>query len=212
MAQSREPQIFHGHLKFDAILTVPTRAGSIPMPMPRARVLSMDHRVTQGINHSSDRGNLHNTDVTINGKPYTGAVDISVRCLTEPQIRTLLAGSRQGTDLPHGSENPGRTTGRARHTFMPFGWPARLKRVLRQQVESWLRGANGLGTDQPYAFWKPSAEMSRTVAMLYRASNGTALRNSTMEARERRKNFMGGGTTGLGPVLILAQLSKLDRR
>src|SRR5438552_16620943 len=43
---------------------------------------SLAHRITQGINHSAERGNVHDTDVTIQGVSYTGAADISVRCLT----------------------------------------------------------------------------------------------------------------------------------
>src|SRR5688572_6535897 len=34
------------------------------------------HRITQGINHSTSRGNVHDTDGMINGAAYTGAVDI----------------------------------------------------------------------------------------------------------------------------------------
>src|SRR6185436_18125601 len=46
------------------------------------QAIAVAHRITQGMNDSSDRGNVHQADATINGKPYTAAVDISVRCLT----------------------------------------------------------------------------------------------------------------------------------
>src|SRR4029077_21154904 len=54
--------------------------------------LAVAHRITQAINHSPDRGNGRDTDGTFNVKPYTGAVDISIRCLTQAQIKSLLAG------------------------------------------------------------------------------------------------------------------------
>jgi hypothetical protein len=144
--------------------------GLIPDAYEALKRLTLGHRITQGINHSSDRGNVHDTDVTINGKHFTGAVDISVRCLTEPQIRTLL-GRLADAGFAGWFRKPGEDgwTGPPHIHAIWVGCP--LKRVLRQQVESWLRGSNGLGTDQPYAFWKPSAEMNRRVAMLYRAVN-----------------------------------------
>ena len=40
---------------------------------------------------------------------------------------------------------------------------------LRQQVEAWLSGQNGLGSDQPYRFWQPTEEMKTKVRMLSRS-------------------------------------------
>ena len=165
MAQSRETQILPWAPEIRCNLNRSNSSGLHPDAHAALKRLSMDHRVTQGINHSSDRGNVHNTDVTINGKPYTGAVDISVRCLTEPQIRTLLAGLA-GAGFAAWFRKPGEDDWTGPPHIHAIWVACPLKRVLRQQVESWLRGTNGLGTDQPYAFWKPSAEMSRTVAML----------------------------------------------
>jgi hypothetical protein len=64
--------------------------GLYPDAYSRLKKLAIAHRITQGINHSSERGNVHDTDLTLDGKPYTGAVDISVRCLTQQQIKRLL--------------------------------------------------------------------------------------------------------------------------
>ena len=47
----------------------------------------------------------------------------------------------------------------------------RLKPILREQVEDWLAGTNGLSSNQPYQFWQPAAEMKDKVAQLYRANN-----------------------------------------
>ena len=132
--------------------------------------LALAHRITQGINHSAERGNVHDTDVTVKGIAYTGAVDISVRCLTQAQIKTLLARlaevgfagwyRRQGQD---GWTGPP-------HVHAVFAGTA-LKSILRWQVESWLDGKNGLSSDQPYQFWQPSSETKETVRKLYRSVN-----------------------------------------
>jgi hypothetical protein len=128
------------------------------------------HRITQGINHAPERGNVHDTDVTINGKPYTGAVDISVRCLTAAQIQALLARL-----AAHGFagwyRNPGRDgwSGPPHIHAVWAGSP--LKAILQWQVESWLNGKNGLGSDALYQFWQPSREMTDKVRTLYRKFN-----------------------------------------
>jgi hypothetical protein len=131
---------------------------------------SIAHRITQGINHASSRGNVHDTDVTIKGKAYTGAADISVRCLSESQIKTLLA---QLADLGFAAwyrkEGQDGWIGPT-HIHAVFAGSA-LKPVLRSQVESWLVGKNGLGSNQPYQFWQPSPEMTDKVRTLYRSSN-----------------------------------------
>jgi hypothetical protein len=131
---------------------------------------SIAHRITQGINHSPDRGNVHDTDVTIKGVAYTSAADISVRCLTAPQIQSMLvrlAGSgfaawyrKEGEDGWRGPP----------HIHAVFAG-SRLKPILQKQVESWLAGRNGLGSNQPYKFWQPSPEMKDQVRTLYSKSN-----------------------------------------
>ncbi|HLH31111.1 MAG TPA: hypothetical protein VKY31_07900 [Terriglobia bacterium] len=134
------------------------------------RKLELTHRITQGINHSADRGNVHDTDVRIEGKQYTAAVDISVRCLTETQIKTLLA------DLANaGFGGWYRRDGRDGWTGPPHVhavWAgSRLKPFLQYQIESWLDGGNGLGSNQPYYFWQPSEQMKQNVRGLYRRFN-----------------------------------------
>ena len=124
------------------------------------------HRITQGINHSLDRGNVHDTDVTIQGSAYTGAADISVRCLTAAQIqamlRTLAASGfaawyrKEGEDGWNGPP----------HIHAVWAGCA-LKPILRWQVESWLEGRNGLGSNQPYKFWQATAEIRNEVRRLY---------------------------------------------
>jgi len=132
--------------------------------------LAVAHRITQGINHSPERGNVHDTDGTLNGNAYTGAVDISVRCLTQAQIKALLASLANA-----GFAGWYRKAGQDDWTGPPHVhaiWAGcRLKPVLRQQVEDWVAGLNGLSSNQSYQFWQPSSEMKDKVAKLYRATN-----------------------------------------
>ncbi len=134
------------------------------------RALEAAHRITQGINHSTDRGNVHDTDVTIKGVSYTGAADISVRCLTAAQIQALL-----GRLAENGFAAWYRKDGQDGWTGPPHihaVWAgSRLKPILQQQIESWLDGKNGLGSNQPYQFWQPSPKMQDEVRALYRKFN-----------------------------------------
>jgi hypothetical protein len=151
-------------------LNPPKPQGLHPEAYSALQSLALSHRITQGINHSSDRGNVHDTDGTINGNAYTGAVDISVRCLTEAQIKTLL-----GRLATLGFAAWYRRDGRDGWTGPPHIhgiWAGcRLKPVLREQVENWLGGTNGLSSNQPYQFWQPSAAMKEKVRTLYRTFN-----------------------------------------
>ena len=144
--------------------------GLHPDAYSRLQSLALAHRVTQGINHSADRGNVHDTDVTINGRPYTGAVDISVRCLSQAQIKSLLA------DLAGlGFAAWYRTAGHDGWSGPPHihaVWAGvRLKPILREQVEAWLEGRNGLGSNESYQFWQAPPEIKENVRKLYRISN-----------------------------------------
>lgn len=134
------------------------------------RILNLTHRITQGINHSPDRGNVHNTDVTVKGIAYTAAADISVRCLTEAQIQSLLA------DLAGlGFAGWYRKNGQDGWTGPPHihaVWAGcRLKPFLQYQIESWLDGGNGLGANERYRFWEPSKDMKDKLRALYRRFN-----------------------------------------
>jgi len=142
--------------------------GLYPDAYSALRSLAAAHRITQGINHSPERGNVHDTDVTVNGKSYTGAVDISVRCLTEAQIKMFL-GRLANLGFAAWYRKPGRDDWTGPPHIHAVWAGCRLKPVLRQQIESWLNGGNGLGSNRPYQFWQPSPEMKDRVRTLYRS-------------------------------------------
>jgi hypothetical protein len=132
--------------------------------------LTLAHRITQGINHSADRGNVHGTDVTIEGAVYTAAVDISVRCLTEAQIRTLLA-SLANAGFAGWFRKDGADGWSGPNHIHAIWTGSPLKPVLLRQVESWLEGRNGLGPNNPYRFWQPDMNMAQKIREAYRRFN-----------------------------------------
>ena len=144
--------------------------GLHPDAYSRLQSLALAHRITQGVNHSAERGNVHDTDVTINGKPYTGAVDISVRCLTQAQIKSLL-GDLANFGFAAWYRNPGHDGWTGPPHIHAVWAGCRLKPVLQDQVEEWLDGKTGLFSNEPYQFWQVSPEIKERVRKLFRASN-----------------------------------------
>ena len=144
--------------------------GLLPDAHSALRKQAIAHRITQGINHSPGRGNVHDTDVTIKGVAYTGAADISVRCLTASQIQALL-GALAGSGFAAWYRKDGEDSWKGPPHIHAIYVGSTLKPVLKWQVESWLEGRNGLGSNQPYKFWQASPEMRNGVRALYRKFN-----------------------------------------
>ena len=144
--------------------------GIHPAAYSSLREMAVAHRITQGINHSPEAGNVHDTDGTVDGTAYTGAVDISVRCLSQSDIKVLLGRLADGgfaawyrKDGQDGWSGP---------PHIHAVWAGcRLKPVLQKQVEGWLAGTNGLGSNRPYRFWQASPELQKKVSGLYRNAN-----------------------------------------
>jgi hypothetical protein len=151
-------------------LNPPKTQGLHPDAYSALQSLAVAHRITQGINHSPQKGNVHDTDGTVNGKAYTGAVDISVRCLTQAQIKSLLA--RLGSAGFAAWYRKAGQDGWAGPPHIHAVWAGcRLKPVLQEQVEDWLVGGNGLFSNQPYQFWQPLPGMKEKVGTLYHTFN-----------------------------------------
>ena len=147
-------------------------AGLHPEALAALKRLALAHRITQGINHAAERGNVHDTDGVVDGKAYTAASDISVRCLSEAQIRMLLdrladAGfaawyRKDGQDDWKGPP----------HIHAVFAG-CRLKPVLHLQVEDWLRGGTGLSRNAAYKFWQPTDQAREKLRDRYRPYSAT---------------------------------------
>jgi hypothetical protein len=144
--------------------------GLHPAALAALRGVAVAHRITQGINNPVAPGNVHYTDGTIKGQPYTGAADISVRCLTAQQIRTLLE-RLAAAGFAAWYRKPGEDDWTGPPHIHAVWAGCSLKPVLQQQVRSWLDGKNGLASNRPYQFWQPSAGTREKVHTLYRESN-----------------------------------------
>jgi hypothetical protein len=144
--------------------------GLHPEALSALRSIAVAHRITQGINHSPTRGNVHDTDVTINRQQYTGAADISVRCQSAAQIKMLLE-QLSGVGFAAWYRKPGEDDWTGPPHIHAVWAGCALKPVLQKQVLSWLDGRNGLGPNRPYQFWQATAGTREKVATLYRKSN-----------------------------------------
>jgi hypothetical protein len=144
--------------------------GLHPSALSALRDIAVAHRMTQGINHVMSRGNVHYTDGSLNGQPYTGAADISVRCLTAAQIKTLLARLAE-VGFAAWYRKPGEDDWTGPPHIHAVWAGCSLKPILQRQVRSWLDGRNGLGSDAVYKFWQPSTALKEKLKTLYQQNN-----------------------------------------
>lgn len=124
--------------------------------------------ITQTIGDAAASAGYHAIDGRVNGEPYCAAVDLSVRGLSNAQIRDLLRRLGQN-GFAAWYRQPGHD-----------GWPAhlaphihavftgvRMKSQLRGQVRDFLNGLNGLTSHLRYEFWRPAAEVLRITRLLF---------------------------------------------
>lgn len=148
-------------------------AGLHPDALTALKGIALTHRITQGINHSVEQGNVHNTDGFVEGKAYTAAADISVRCLSEAQIKALLD-RLADSGFAAWYRKDGQDDWKGPPHIHAVYAGCRLKPVLHWQVEDWLRGGTGLRENAPYKFWQPRAETREKLRAFYRPFTGNA--------------------------------------
>jgi hypothetical protein len=131
--------------------------GVIPAMHDALAALSLTERLTNGLNRSKARSNYHGVDYSSNGKDYSAAIDISVRCLSEDQIRSLLDElSIQGFAGWYRAK--GQDGWNGDHHIHAIWVASPLKPALNVQVNKWLSGKNGLTSDKDYNFWTPKPD------------------------------------------------------
>lgn len=167
-------QAFPWSLDNACVLGNYTVQGIIPAMLDTLTALSLTERLTNGFNPSSASSNYHGIDYTSNGINYSAAIDISVRCLTEDQIRILLdelamrgfAGwyRKKGADGWSGDNH-----------IHAIWVTASLKRQLALQVKNWLAGKNGLTSDKNYKFWTPNPDALVQIRSAFAQSNSNKL-------------------------------------
>jgi len=140
-------------------------------------------RITQTIGNAPASAGYHAKDGTVNGQPYTAAVDLSVSGLSTTQIHNLLerlakvgfAGwyRRNGYDGWSG----------ANHIHAVYA-SCKMKTQLRSQIRSWLVGRNGLVSNTIYKFHTFSATAKSIVkAKFAQSSYGTSNGGGGVSAR-----------------------------
>lgn len=129
-------------------------------------------RISQTIGSAPASAGYHAKDGVAEGHPYTAAVDLRVRDLSEAKIRSLLnqlgnvgyAGwyRKPGADGWPASEAP--------HIHAVWAG-SKMKEALRGQVRDWLAGKNGLTSHTTYKFWQPTAAMKTLVRDRFNKAN-----------------------------------------
>ncbi|MDQ3369977.1 MAG: hypothetical protein M3680_31550 [Myxococcota bacterium] len=140
-------------------------------------------RITQTVGNAPASAGVHQADGSVNGRPYTAAVDLSTRNLTTSQIHNLLERlakvgfaawyRKTGSDGWSGSN----------HIHAVYA-NSMMKSALRSQVRSWLVGRNGLVSNTSYGFHAFSARARSVVQAKFAQSNqGTSNGGAGLSAR-----------------------------
>jgi hypothetical protein len=131
-------------------------------------------RIVQTIGNAPASAGYHLADGSVNGHPYTAAVDLSVNGLSHTQIRNLLERLAKVGFAGWYRENGHDGWVGANHIHAVYA-NCLMKSVLRAQVRSWLVGRNGLVSNTIYQFHTFSAEAKRVVKGKFAQSdNGTS--------------------------------------
>jgi hypothetical protein len=125
-------------------------------------------RISQTIGSAPASAGYHAADGTVDGMPYTAAVDLRTRDLSETEIRALLVRlgengfaawyRKPGSDGWPASEAP--------HIHAVFAGVV-MKSALRGQVRDFLAGLNGLASHTTYRFWPPPTPIRDLVRLLF---------------------------------------------
>lgn len=129
-------------------------------------------KVTQTIGSAPASAGTHAQDGTIDGVAYSAATDLSVKTLTNAQVKVLV------DDLAsHGFaaffRDPGKDgwpSTEARHIHAIFV-AVPMKDSLKAQVKDWLEGLNGLKSHAPYTFYQASAAKKALIEELFTKAN-----------------------------------------
>lgn len=153
----------------DAIL----RFGLHPVASDRLRCVGITAaRITQTIGGAPASAGTHLQDGVASGHPYSAATDLSVRGLSDAQVRTLIA-RLDAMGFAAFFRNPGHDgwpSSELRHVHVVFAG-ARMKSSLRAQIADFLAGKNGLASHSAYSFYQPPASVKAYVRQIFDAAN-----------------------------------------
>jgi hypothetical protein len=140
-------------------------------------------RITQTIGNAAASAGYHKQDGSVNGHPYTAAVDLSVRNLTTTQIHNLLERlAKVGFAGWYRQDGHDGWSG-ANHIHAVYA-NCLMKSVLRAQVRSWLVGRNGLTSNTLYRFHTFSTTAKNVVkGKFMQSASGTTNGGAGVSAR-----------------------------
>lgn len=149
------------------------RYGLHPVASDRLRCVGITAaRITQTIGGAVASAGTHLQDGVASATPYSAATDISVRGLTDAQVRVLVA-RLDAMGFAAFFRDPGRDgwpAAEARHVHAVFAG-AKMKASLRAQIADFLAGKNGLASHTSYTFYQPPADVKAYVKSLFDAAN-----------------------------------------
>jgi hypothetical protein len=140
-------------------------------------------RITQTIGNATASAGYHKQDGTVNGQPYTAAVDLSVSGLTSTQIHNLLERlAKVGFAAWYRKSGSDGWVG-ANHIHAVYA-NCRMKTQLQSQIRSWLVGRNGLVSNTLYK-WHTFSALAKSVvkSKFAQSSYGTSNGGSGVSAR-----------------------------
>jgi hypothetical protein len=128
-------------------------------------------RITQTIGSAPASAGYHAQDGTVNGAPYTAAVDLSTSGLSSAQIHNLLEKlAKTGFAVWYRKNGVDGWSG-ANHIHAVYA-NCKMKTQLRAQVRSWLNGRNGLVSNRVYTWHSFGALAKQTVKGKFEQSQG----------------------------------------
>jgi hypothetical protein len=140
-------------------------------------------RITQTIGNAPASAGYHKADGSVNGRPYTAAVDLSTSGLSTAQIHNLLEKLGKVGYAAWYRQNGRDGWSGANHIHGVYA-NCKMKLALRSQIRSWLAGRNGLVSNTIYQFHRFSAAARNKVkAKFAQSNNGTSNGGGGISAR-----------------------------
>ena len=145
-------------------------SGLHPEASDRLRCAGVEaSRISQTVGNAAASAGYHASDGTVNGLPYTAAVDLRTRDLTLSEIRALLVrlGQHGFAAWYRQPGSDGWPSDQAPHIHAVFAG-VRMKSQLRGQVRDFLENKNGLSSHRVYQFWTIPEEIKALIEQLFR--------------------------------------------
>jgi hypothetical protein len=159
VVDDEDPAVAPGPVAFQPLL----HSGLHPRASDALRAAGVSAwRIVQTIGNAPASAGYHLADGSVNGHPYTAAIDLSVSGLSNTQIRNLLERLAKVGYAGWYRQNGHDGWSGANHIHAVYA-NCKMKAVLRAQIRSWLLGRNGLVSNTIYGFHKFSAEARRIV-------------------------------------------------